>query len=190
MVEPFYLTTPKGKKIRILSPKDVDAMVAAIRKPYLRTIFDTALYSGMRYIEVQRLWNHQGWWLKERNALHLPREASLKPMRQFKERYIPINPQLLAALPYFFENPPPPVPQVWWDDLKRFARDAGVGTDGISPKTTRATIESWLYVAGFETGWICLRQGHTELTSLNHYRGIPWTDDEKEEIKKRLAGWR
>jgi site-specific recombinase XerD len=189
MPEPLYLSTPKGKKIRLLSPKDYDKLVAVITKLHLRTLFEVCFWSGMRYIEVQRLWEHPEWWLRERNAIHLPREATKKPMRQFKERYIPIPNQLAAALPYFFENPRPPVPQVWWEDLNLWAEKAGLGTEGISPKITRATIESWMYAAGLEAGWICNRQGHTELTSLNHYRGIAWTDEEKEKIKRRLAGW-
>jgi len=188
-VEPIFLTTPKGDKIRILMPEDVDKVIAQIKKPRLRTLFEVCLWSGMRYMEVQRLYDHPEWWLKERNSLYLPREATLKPMRQFKERYIPVPPQLAAALPYFFENLRPPHIKVWNDDLIRFVEKAGLETEGISSKVTRATIESWMFATGLDTGWILLRQGHTELTALNHYRAIPFADKEREEIKRRLAGW-
>jgi len=60
---------------------------------------------------------------------------------------------------------------------------------GISAKTTRASIESWMVTAGMPLNVICLRQGHDHITSMNHYQGLPFTEAEKIEIKRRLAGW-
>ena len=37
--------------------------------------------------------------------------------------------------------------------------------------------------------FICLRQGHDSFTSMNHYQALPFTEAEKAEIKRRLAGW-
>jgi len=81
--------------------------------------------------------------------------------------------------------------KVWGENLKRWAGKAGITTEGIVPKMNRATIETWMYVAGIPMNEICLRQGHDKLTSLNHYQAISqaFTSGEIHEIKKRLAGW-
>jgi len=189
MPESIFLTTNKGFKIRILTPYDYDTFVANIDKDYLRTIFNLCFWSGMRYIEVQRLYDHPEWVLKERKNIYLPREAQQKVKRLAPERYVPIPPQITGELAYFFKNMKPPVLKVWNDNLKRWAIKSGFDVMGISPKMTRASIESWMYQAGIETGKICQRQGHDKLTSLNHYMAIPFTEAEQIEIKKRLAGW-
>lgn len=189
MSESIFLTTNKGHKIRILTPYDYDLFVSKIDKDYLRTIFNIAFWSGMRYIEIQRLYRNPEWILKERKSIYLPREAQKKVKRISPERYIPIPPQITGEMAYFFKNTKPPVIKVWNDNLKRWAIKAGFNLTGISPKMTRASIESWMYQADIETGKICNRQGHDRLTSLNHYMAIPFTEAEKIEIKKRLAGW-
>lgn len=189
MPESIFLTTKEKHKIRILTPYDYDLYVSKIDKDYLRTIFNIAFWSGMRYVEVQRLYENPEWVLKERKTIYLPREAQKKVKRVSPERYIPIPPQINGELAYFFKNTKPPVIKVWNDDLKRWAAKSGMSVIGISPKMTRASIESWMYQAGIEVGNICRRQGHDRLTSLNHYMAIPFTEAEKIEIKKRLSGW-
>lgn len=189
MTEPIFLTTDKGYKIRILTPYDYDSFIVNIDKDYLRTIFNLCFWSGMRYIEVQRLYKHPEWILKERKNILLPREAQQKVKRVSPERYIPIPPQISGELSYFFKNTKPPVLKVWNDNLKRWADKAKFSLIGISPKMTRASIESWMYQAEMLPSNICQRQGHDRLTSLNHYMAIPFTEAEKIEIKKRLAGW-
>lgn len=36
---------------------------------------------------------------------------------------------------------------------------------------------------------VCLMQGHDNITAINHYLGLAFTSEEKEEIKRRLVGW-
>ena len=190
MPEPFFITSNTDRKVRVLSPFDYDKIISNIDKDYLRTIFNVCFWSGMRYVEVQRLYNHPEWLMRERNSILLPREAQKKVKRAAPERYIhPIPPQMVSELPYFFKNRQPPVAKVWSENLKRWADKSGLGTEGIVPKTTRKSIESWMYVAGMAMNTICLRQGHDSLTSLNHYQALPFTEAEKIEIKRRLAGW-
>lgn len=191
MIEPIFLTTKKDHKIRILAPNDFDGIDRQIDKPYLKTIFHVSFYSGMRYAEVQRLHERPELWLKERKTLFLPKEVDRKVKRQAPERYItPIPPQLEAELPYFFMNKKPPCLKVWDENLKRWAKKAGLGEIGISAKMTRASIESWLVMANiFNVAEVCLRQGHTETTQLRHYLALPFTDAEKAEIRKRCSGW-
>lgn len=176
--------------IRIFSPFDYDRYVAIIDKPYLKTIYNVCFWSGMRYVEVGRLYEHYEWWLKERKSIHLPAEAQKKVKRTQVERYIsPIPPQLESELSYFFQNQKPPCLKVWDDNLHRWAEKAGMEIKGISSKTTRASIESWMVTANIPMNIICLRQGHDHITSMNHYQGLPFTEAEKTEIRRRLAGW-
>ena len=192
MPEPIFITTDKGQKIRILGPFDKDAFVAVIEKDYLKTLFEVCFWTGMRYIEVQRLHKIPSLVMKERQQILLTRDEQRKVKRLSPERYIPIPSQVQGVLPYFFKNKTPPTSKVWGEDLKRWATLAGITDDnqtGIVPKMTRATIESWMFAAGIPQNWICLRQGHDTLTSLKHYQAIPFTEAEKIEIKRRLAGW-
>jgi len=46
-----------------------------------------------------------------------------------------------------------------------------------------------MVAAGIPLNIVCLRQGHDKLTSMNHYQGLPFTEAEKVEIQRRLAGW-
>lgn len=178
----------KVKGVRILGPFDYDKLVANIEKDYLRDIFEVCFWSGMRYVEVQRLYDNPQWIMKERRTIHLPEEAQRKAKRRQLERYIhPIPPQLESVLRYFFKGKNPPSQQAWNNNLKRWMEKAGFAPSGVSSKTTRKSIESWMIAAGIPLNEVCLRQGHDHITSMRHYQGLPFTTAEKEEIKKRLS---
>ena len=185
MSEPIYV-----KGVRILSPVEYDMFVSNIDKPYHRTQFDINFWSGMRYVEFQRFYKHPEWHMKERRAIHLPEEAVHKAKRKILERYIyPIPPQIESILSYFHKNPQPPVNKVCNENYKRWALKSGFEPKGFTTKMTRKTIESWMVTADIPLNVICLRQGHDMVTSMNHYQGLPFSDSEKADIKKRLAGW-
>ena len=140
-------------------------------------------------MEVQRLYENPVWVMRERGVIYLGRDASKKVKMKLKQRHIPIPPQLTGELPYFFKNKKPPIRKVWWTNLKRWAREAEIGDVGITPKMTRASIESWMLISGIPDFAVCNRQGHDRVTQLNHYMGLPFTRAEVIEIKSRLAGW-
>lgn len=196
------------KGVRILSPFDYDDLYRVIPKRHHQTILDVCLWTGMRYVEVQRLYEHPDWIMNNRNCIHLPEEAQLKVKRRQMQRYIyPIPPQLVSILPYFYDNPAPPEQGNWNENLKRWALKAGIvereqfhennntrlkvitGLKGISSKMTRKTIESWMTAIRVPQNEICLRQGHDRTTSLKHYQGLPFTPYEKSEILARLSSW-
>jgi len=178
------------KGVRVLGPNEIDALAGAISNDELRTIFDVCLWSGMRYIEIQRLYEHPEWWLSSRRTIHLPEAAQKKVKRKQLERYVHPVPQVLESeLRYFFRGRKPPALQTWNENLNRWATRAEIDHVGISAKTTRKTIESWMVAAGVPLNVICLRQGHDSMTSMNHYQGLPFTESEKIEINKRLVGW-
>lgn len=192
MTEPLFLTTKEGLKIRILNPFDYDSMVQAIVKPYLQTIFNIAMFTGMRWEEIVRLWSHPELVMLERRVIELNKDAQKKVKRKNPIRLVPIVPQIENELKYFFKNRRPPTVQTWDADLKRWAAKADLGQVGISAKMTRASIEMWMIVAELPENQICLRQGHDSVTSLNHYQTLKaaFTEPEIHEIKKRLAGWK
>ena len=91
-------------------------------------------------------------------------------------------------LEQFFLDPKPSSLQTWDVNLKRWAEKANLNPNGISAKSTRKSIESWMIRAGMPVHEVYLRQGHDELTSLRHYQGLPFTNSELQEIKRRLSG--
>jgi intergrase/recombinase len=184
-MDSFYV-----KKIQILTPTTLDSMLEVIDKPFQRRRFLTLLYSGMRYAEYLRFYDNPDWYIKSRNSIHLPEHATKKAKRKQLERYVhPLPDMMREIIEPFHKDPKPPTLQTWNENLKRWAIKAGIDPTGISAKTTRKTIESWMIVAGVPVNVVYLRQGHDELTSLQHYQGLPFTPSEKEEIKRRLAGW-
>jgi len=190
MPEPIFITTEKGMKVRILVPSDHDAFIKVIKQDYHKTLFEVCFWTGMRYVEIQRLHEKPSLVMEERILLTKDEQRTVK--RVSPERCILIPSQLQAILPYFFENKKPPTGKVWGENLKRWATMAEITDDdctGIVPKMTRHSIESWMFSAGIPSNWICLRQGHDSMTSLNHYQAIPFSEAEKIEIKKRLSGW-
>lgn len=188
--EPIFVTSNKGEKVRILGPWDYDRLRATVPKEYLGSILDVCLWTGARYVEVQRLYDNPEWFQKTRKNIFLGREATKKARRVAPERYIsPLPPQLVSILPYFFKDKKPPARDGWNNNIKRWAEKAGFDPLGFSAKTTRKTIESWMLAAGVSEMQICLRQGHTQATSLQHYSSIGFTREEKEEIRRRLKGW-
>jgi integrase len=186
--EPIFITTEKGQKTRILVPSDVDAILSVIKKDHLRVLFSVCFRLGLRYIEGCKLYNHPEWVIEGGNQIYLDKVVQDGVKRAAPARYIQIPSQVREDLACFFKNQQPPSPQNWNKDLKRFAHLAGIGGDeGISPKMTRASIEAWLLAAEVPESWICLRQGHDKLTSLNPYRDIKFSDTDLAAIKQRVA---
>lgn len=178
------------KKIQLFTPTTFDSMLDVIDKPLQRRRFLTMFWSGMRYAEFQRFHAHPEWYIKSRNAIHLPQHATKKAKRTQIERYVHPLPEMMREIiePMFKDEKPPSL-QTWNENLKRWAEHAGIDPTGISAKSTRKSIESWMIIAGVPLNVVYLRQGHDELTSLQHYQGLPFTPSEKDEIKRRLAGW-
>jgi hypothetical protein len=84
----------------------------------------------------------------------------------------------------FHKGPEPPSLQAWDENMSRWAGFSGFDPKGFSAKTTRKSIESWMIAAGISEMQICLRQGHDKITSMRHYLGLPFSQEEKEIIKK------
>ena len=177
-------------EIRILTPNEYHKLRAAIPKERHKILLDILMITGMRYIEVQRLWDNSKWYNEERNIIHLPPEAQRKHKRSQQERTIQPLPSMFSfALKNFWNERRPPAEQNWNHVLQKYASDVGINPYGISAKTTRKTIESWLVAAGVVESRICLRQGHNSLVSMRHYQNLSFSDEELKDIKKQLNAW-
>lgn len=182
--------------VRILRPREYEALRGAAARPVKRgerhlqnaTLLDTLLLTGMRYVEAQRLQRHPEWF--DGNFIHLPSEAQLKVKCKQRERWIRLSSMGKAVLPYFFKTRPLPSWKAWTLNLERWAELAGLDPAGLSPKTTRKTWESWLVTCNPQhLALICLSQGHTEMTSLQHYLNMPFTEVDRLEMRKWVEGW-
>ena len=175
--------------VQILGPHEFDQITNHIEKSHNRRRFLILFWSGMRYAEFQRFHARPEWWDPSRKVIDLPANAEKKKKRSQLQRYIHPLPELIGELiDQFFLDPKPPTLQTWNANLKRWAEKADLDPMGLSAKSTRKSIESWMIRAGMPVHEVYLRQGHNELTSLRHYQGLPFTDTELQEIKKKLAG--
>lgn len=176
--------------IRIFVSVEYDKFKAGIPKKRHKTLFELSTITGMRYAEIQRLYDHPEWYSESRNQIRLNEDAQKKVKRKAKERTIDLLPSTFPyILDQFFNWPAPPDIDTWNQDLKRWAIKIDFNPFGISAKTTRKSIESWMLSSGVPPFKVYQRQGHDPQTSLYHYQGLSFTDIEMHQIKKRLMEW-
>ena len=122
--------------------------------------------------------------------IHLPEAALLKAKRKQKERWVRVGPRGSSVLQYFFPSKALPSYKIWTENLQRWAGRAGLSPEGLSPKTTRKTWESWMVFSYPERVLeVFLSQGHSEMTSLTHYLNIPFTEVDKLQMRDWVSGW-
>lgn len=178
------------KEIRILTPSEYQKIRAVIPMDRHKTLLDVLLITGMRYIEVCRLHENKHWYIEKENIIHLPEQAQKKVKRKQLERTVyPLPGMFGYIMKDFFGARKPPAESVWNRDLRKWAVDAEINPYGVSAKTTRKTIESWMIKVGVLESTVCLRQGHTDIVSLKHYQGRAFNDEETRGIEKQLSEW-
>lgn len=176
--------------VRILRPKEYQAVLAGCKKPHHRTMLQALLYTGMRYIELQRFQKYPSWFTGD--FIHLPKIADRKKKRTQPERWVRLNQQGKMIIEYFLQMKEElPAYQNWRDNMRRWAERGGISPDGMGVKTTRKTWESWLmfYYPGYMAD-ITLSQGHDTVTSIQHYLNMPFTEVDHLEMKNYVEGWR
>lgn len=175
---------------RVLRPSEYKMIYNAIPKRPYQTFFQTALLTGLRYIELQRFQKHRQWFDGE--FIHLPEEAVLKQERKQKRRVVILNPLARTVVGYFLDiTQPLPVWQTWKDNLRRWAVNGQLDPININVKTTRKTWESWLF-ASYPNDIIklTLSQGHTSITALQHYMVVGFNEQDKVEMREYVDGWK
>lgn len=188
---------------RILRPSECKKILDQIPKLEHETQFKMLLYSGMRYIEAKRLYDHEKkcpknerWFDRESGFIKLGKMAVKKEKVVQKERWVRLNMAGKTVVPYFL-NLPKNLPSnvTWRENLRRWARQVGLDPIGLCPKTTRKTWESWLiyhYMSSSDnpiTVMVAQSQGHTKLVQLEHYLNMPFTQDDKAGMKEFCEGW-
>lgn len=176
--------------IRVLTPEAYDRLKEAIPKKENKAALEVCTITGMRFVEVRRLYNNKDWYSEKRNQIKLPKEAQRKKKQILEERTIDMLP---SSMPYildaFYQGSEPPTLQTWNENLKRWSEKAGINPYGLSAKTTRKTCECWMLAVGVPPFRVYKRQGHDPVTSMKHYQEISFTDPELRDIEKRLQEW-
>ncbi len=179
------------KGVRILRPREYEQLREAVPKVEHQLILDALLYTGMRYVELQRFKMHPEWYDSEGGYIYLPPEASRKRKRKMRERYIYLSDRGRGIVPLFLKmNLRIPSRTAWNENMKRWSAKAGIGEKGMCAKTTRKTWESWLVSSYPERVlMIAMSQGHTQLTAMQHYLNLPFSEEDRKKIKGYTAGW-
>ncbi len=66
-----------------------------------KTLFELSTITGMRYAEIQRLYDHPEWYSESRNQIRLNEDAQKKVKRKAKERTIDLLP---STFPYILDQ--------------------------------------------------------------------------------------
>jgi len=174
---------------RIFRPCEYKLVVNAIPKQEHRTMLNTLLFTGARYVEMQRFQTNPQWFDGE--FIHLPEMAIKKQKRKQKNRVIILNSLGRQIIPYFLQlKRKLPCSETWKTNLRRWTMKAGSSPEGVNVKTTRKTWESWL-LSKYPTRVmeITLSQGHTSITSIQHYMSIGFNEFDKRDMDEYVAGW-
>ena len=177
--------------VRIFRPDECRQFIKAIPKKNYQLTFKALLYSGMRYIEMQRFQKHPEWF--DGDFIHLPIMAIRKKKRKQLERWVRLNPagkEIINNFLYNKEIKPLPDYKTWRENLIRWAEIADIDPKGLGSKSTRKTWESWL-VFCFEGKLIVVLKsmGHTETTAIEHYVNLPFTRQDEEAMEEFVGGW-
>ncbi len=178
--------------VRILRPDEYELLKAGIPKLKYKTTFEAALFTGMRYVELKRFQKHPEWVDEQERRIYLPKKAQKKHKQTVKERIIRLTPLGLQTVLYFLESDVklPKHYSGWRENLRRWAVNVNLNPEGLGPKTTRKTWESWLFHTYPERQLEILQnQGHNLLTAFNHYANVAFTDIHRVGIKKYVDGW-
>lgn len=193
MIEnPILLQAKKvgGKKTRskgvmktlLLRPKEYREIMGKCNRRQ-QVIFSSLLFTGMRYEELLRFRQHREWF--DGQFVHLPAGlGEKKALRVDPERWIRLSYRGREAIESLFDVQLPSLQSL--DQYIKY----NVGIPHFSVKSFRKTYESWLvyYYAGKEVH-IAQSQGHDTFTQFRHYLNLPFTEEDKLEMKEFVEGW-
>lgn len=179
------------KNVRVFYPWELKKFISAIPKRELRTNFEALLYSGMRYVEAERLLEKPEMYMQSKGRIHLDDFAIRKKKVRIKERWVVLNPIGRRVIETYIEaHHPLPSYNVWTDNLIRWSGMAGLKSDRLSPKSTRKTWECYLMTKyPVYSNHIFLSQGHSDLVALKHYVNLPFDEQDKRDMEEFTYGW-
>jgi len=190
---------------QILSAQEYEKIRSHLN-PVHQLIFDGMLFTGMRIEEFWRFVEHPEWFHPDRQYVELPPGSILKVKAKQKERLVALSfigtskvRDLVAAIMRGVIKPI--TKQGWGQNLKRAAKKAGLDfqvkdvktgkmKDTVSPKMLRKTWISWLMLWYPQDGLrIASSSGHDTGTLIRHYMSLPFSPQEKEQVKAYVIGW-
>lgn len=175
--------------IAILIPSEYDRLRDEMRVKH-KILSDFLLYTGVRYTEAQKIVKE--WYQRDKKIIHIPHSADKKVKRTTPDRYIYLSTIGKIAVDRYFEEGINFPTYVAFDEMlkKKGEKIELAGRGKISVKMFRKTWECWL-VSTYreEVPLIAMSQGHSEIVAMNHYLNIPFSGDEKRDIKERVSGW-
>ncbi len=174
-------------QVRILRPEEWEKIRAEMDEN-TKKICTSLLLAGMRYVELQRLRENPGW--LDGGFVFLPKGSMLKVKAKQKERAIRLSDMGKTLLPDLFQVPHP-LPTLPSFDMKMKRLSSRIlGGKEINNKTFRKTWESWLvYYYPEKALQIALSQGHTTTTQYGYYLNMPFTENDKKDMRKWVEGW-
>lgn len=177
--------------VRIFRPYELKILLNGITKFKYRIMFEALLFTGMRYVELQRLQRNHKWFDPVSGFVHLPKMAQRKKKQKQKERWVRLNPRGVDKISIFLElGKKLPAYVTWRKNLKKWCKNAELDDAGMSVKVTRKTWESWLvYYYPQNIVNIFKSQGHSEMTSLKHYIGLPFSEQDGKDMEEFVGGF-
>ena len=170
-------------KILILRPREYREIVKQCDRRH-QIIFSCLLLTGMRYQELVRFRQHREWY-DDKQFIHLPAGlGERKVKRTDPERWIRLSYMGRQAIESLFDVQLPSI-----QSLNQYVKYT-FSIPHFSMKTFRKTYESWLvfYFDGKERQ-IAQSQGHDTWTQFEHYLNLPFTEEDKLEMKEFVEGW-
>ena len=178
-------------KTRILRPIEYE-ILRSNANPKYRVLFDTALMTGMRVVELRIFLQNPIWF--DGTFIHLPRVAIKKKKATINQRWVHLSSRGRAVVEnvhQILDGAKIPSESAISRYMKRCALQGGIDGNGMNMKMFRKTWESWL-IASYpdRKEEVFLSQGHTSLTALQHYVNLPFTEEDKLKMKEWTEGWR
>lgn len=177
-------------KVRILRPIEFKVIQNEILKSHHRVMFQTLMFTGMRYIETKRFKNNPRWF--DDNFIKISFGTGIKKQQiRNKERWVRLNNLGKMVVPYFLDlKEELPSNQTWRENLIRWAESADLDPIGLCPKSSRKTWESWLvFFYPQRLLQIVQSQGHTSEIAMEHYLNCPFTETDVLQMKEYVSGW-
>lgn len=151
----------------------------------MKSIFEINLITGLKYVELQQLYDYPHWYHKKSNRIIFPKETQKDSI----QKILIVPPIFPRVFSHFINNKKPPYRSSWNKDLARWSLKADI-TPKVGLKTPRKTIEIWMLKAGFSLDQIHLRLGYNPIVSIKQYQNIHFTSDEINDIDKKLIKWK
>lgn len=182
------MITKTGK--RILLPSEFRSLREATPMMLSKLRMDALLYTGARFIELKDIKGHPDLLDKDNKTLQL---TTRKIKVRNKKRNCRLNDngvKTMDALLSMKKKNLMPTRETYNEMSKKWCILAGIDPTGFTSKTLRKTWTAWL-VAKYPDFIDIIEEsiGHRSKETINEYRELPFTDQDKAEMEEYTRGW-